>query len=103
MDLSKAKRWCVFNIILPGMALLTGDNDTYQGPTCHLPAPPPEAEPATSSGRIGSPLFYVILVSAILATAFGIILLIRYQKKKRLLKEQMQKSVITEDQFEILR
>jgi LPXTG-motif cell wall-anchored protein len=93
MDLSRLRKWCQANIVVPGLLALDGNNTTY-GPTCHMPAPRPDE--ATTLGDSNWAIF-LLMAAAILLT-LGILLFFRRRRLKRALDRQVEKGNLTHEE-----
>jgi LPXTG-motif cell wall-anchored protein len=97
MDLSRFRKWCQANIVVPGLLELDGNNTT-RGPTCHLPAPSPDE--ATTLGDSNWAIF-LLMAAAILLT-LGILLFFRRRRLKKALDRQFEKGTISKQERERL-
>jgi hypothetical protein len=95
----KVQAWCTNNVLIPGFMLVTG-NGTYNGneTTCHSPA----IEPQTPWWA-NLPFCNTVILTIGVALLVGGILLWLYLRRKKALKRQLRKGLITEEQYERLK
>jgi hypothetical protein len=102
MDMTAFKRWCCANIIWPAVAQMD-DNGTREPPiaSCH--------DAAISPPGLGiidymeEHWLIVLAVTLALAIAVGSILWLHHMRWRRVLREQLEAGLITEDQYERMR
>jgi hypothetical protein len=89
----KIKTWCFANILIPGLALISmnlTDNETAE---CHAP-------PARYTCL---PFLLVIGVSVLVGLIFSTVIIWKYVRKKKALKRQLKKGIITHEQYQKLK
>ncbi len=99
MDALRFKKWCYFNIILPGMGLVEGNNTTDWGPTCHLPASP--RNPLVNWLEEAWPV--VLLVTLVIVSVTGVMLAFYHFRWRRALQWQRDQGLISPEDYERLK
>lgn len=102
MDRVRLKRWCLANIVWPGVALIDG-NGTYKPPpaTCHG-----AAEPASGVAFIQlmeEHLLVVLAITLVTVISVGIVLAVNHMRWRRLLRQQLDTGLIEDEQYGRLR
>jgi len=123
MDKDKISKWCYLKIIGPGLTFLGAgfallalkwntleNTPVIEGPSCHIaPRPPPTSHILAFPGFqdpdwwFHSPLGITILVTIGIAIVCGAVLLYRQIKRKKVLKTQYEKGIISEEEYQKLK
>ncbi len=97
MDPQSIKRWCVLNIIVPGLSLI--DNNTTRQPTCHLPGPPGPTDPEFWFGSLCG----VIVLTLIIVITVGAVLAIYLHRRRAMMRRMFGKGLISKEEYERLK
>jgi hypothetical protein len=104
-NLMTLKRWLLLNALLPAMGLIDGNNSTPP-PTCHLPARPPTTTPidiVQDNPWLAITLGVVIPLAVVALVLFGAPRARQYLRRRKALKSQLSKGVLTKEEFDRLR
>ena len=96
------KGWCVANIILPGLALMDGNNTTEPPVTCHLPARTPDPENPVMA-FFGDNWFWVLILTLAVLAVVGLVLGLHHMRARAVLRRQLDRGLISREDYERLR
>ena len=101
MDMVPFKRWCFYNVILPG-SLLVDRNDTFDPCiACHTAAVRPPG--ARVLMLLEEHWVLILLVTLIVVSTVGVVLYYHHLRWKTLLRRELELGNIDREQYERLR
>ena len=99
MDPQSIKRWCVLNIILPGLSLID-NNGTTPPPTCHDAAYKP------GIGELGfwtDTFWGALCITLIIIITVGSVLAIYLHRRRKKMRGLLEHGIISKEEYERLK
>ena len=99
MDPQSIRRWCILNIIIPGLALIDNNGTTPQ-PTCHAIAYKPGfGDPGFWTGTFWG----VLIITLVTVITVGTVLAVFLHRRRRKMRRLLEHGIISEEEYQRLK